>query len=35
MSIMRVKFSIGIRASRLQVRVNENTDLATSPSELF
>ena len=35
MSIMRVKLSIGIRASRLQCVWTKNTDLAISPSKLF
>ena len=35
MSIMRVKLSIGIRASRLQCVWTKNTDLVISPSKLF
>ena len=35
MSIMRVKLSIGIRASRLQCVWTKNTDLAISPSKTF
>ena len=35
MSVMRVKLSIGIRASRLQCVWTKNTDLAISPSKLF